>query len=584
MVSWLFMSQVKPTLVIPNDLAACQALIEQQAATIDELSQAKQRLEEEKEQMRLAMAELLQRAFGKRRERYVNNPHQLALDFGDSDDAADAACGLALALEEVEQTIPEHKRRRRGRRLLDEQLPEHIPTYQVDALVPDEVKICPTHGERTLIGYDLIKTLEFEPPKLRVRLTRIAKYVCAQDEGCGVSSPPRPPGLVEGNRYDPSVAAEIITGKYGYHLPIYRQQDYFAGSGWTPSRSTLLNLLEASARLIRPLVEHFRKLVLSSGLIGTDDTRVTLLLPQTIPRAVEGDAKSVRIHEVLSEAVAEGKPSVSARMWVYRSVTLPLNVFDFTVSRHRDGPDLFLDGFVGKLLADCYSGYQKIELRTEGDIQRGACVAHARRKVFEAREAYPLESSLLLSQFQQLYDIEDRAKGMSPGERQALRQQEAEVVWQAMRDWLDGEAAVGVLPKSKLSEALGYLRNHWEPLRLYLSDGRMPIDNNDVEQLMKQVALGRKNWLFVGSIAAGERAADFFTLVSSAVRNDLDVWAYVKDVLEKLLAGSKDYEGLRPDVWKESHPEAIRSYRVEERRDRADRKQRRRASRRQKST
>jgi len=267
-------------------------------------------------------------------------------------------------------------------------------------------------------------------------------------------------------------------------------------------------------------------------------------------------------------------------MWAYRSMTEPLNVFDFTVSRHRDGPDTFLDGFCGKLMADCYSGYQAIELHSSGQIQRGACVAHARRKVFEARDVYPVESSVVLAKFQQLYDIEDRAKAYSADERFALRQAEATPIWASLGEWLDGEVAARVLPKGKFGEALGYLRNHFEPLQLYLTDGRMPIDNNQVEQLMKQVAVGRKNWLFMGSVAAGERAADFLTLVSSAVRNDLDVWAYVKDVLDQLLAGSTDYHCLRPDVWKESHGEAIRSYRTEERRDRADRKQLRRAQRR----
>ena len=140
--------------------------------------------------------------------------------------------------------------------------------------------------------------------------------------------------------------------------------------------------------------------------------------------------------------------------------------------------------------------------------------------------------------------------------------------------------AARILPKSKFGQALGYLRNHWAPLQLYLSDGRMPIDNNDVEQLMKQIALGRKNWLFIGSVAAGQRAADFFTLLASAIRNDLDVWAYVKDVLDRLLAGETHYEPLRPDRWRESHPEAIRQYRVAERRDKADRQQARRAARR----
>ena len=115
---------------------------------------------------------------------------------------------------------------------------------------------------------------------------------------------------------------------------------------------------------------------------------------------------------------------------------------------------------------------------------------------------------------------------------------------------------------------------------VYLDDGLMPIDNNETEQLMKQVALGRKNWMFIGSVDAGYRAADLMTLVSSAVRNDLDVFAYFKNVLDRLLAGDTDYNALRPDVWKQSHPEAIRTYRVEERLARADAKMTKRAKRR----
>ena len=177
------------------------------------------------------------------------------------------------------------------------------------------------------------------------------------------------------------------------------------------------NILMAAAFVIRPLAEFFKHTILGSPILGTDDTRVTLLLPQVIPKPVDGDLKSQRIHEVFTAAVGEGKPSVTARMWAYRSVTVPLNVFDFTVSRHRDGPEAFLENYRGKLLADCYSGYQGIELRSGGLIQRGACGTHARRKVFEAREAYPLESSLLLAKFQQLYDPEDRAKTFSVNSR-----------------------------------------------------------------------------------------------------------------------------------------------------------------------
>jgi transposase len=524
------MSDQPADLVLPHDLAACQTLLieqkqtivghvyqlEAQSQAIADLQAKAEQLEQEKQELQLAFDELLRRAFLKRSERYIHDPHQLRLDFGDTPEAADAAEGLAEAVEESGQVIKQHVRRTRKHRT--EQLPEHLPRVEVEAPVPDEVKHCAEHGERKLIGYDRIEKLMFKRPKLWVQVMLYAKYACAAEAACGIASPERPTSLVEGDRYDTSIAAEVITDKYAYHLPTYRQQDKFAGSGWVPSRSTLLNLLTASAFVIHPLVEHFKRLVLASGRVGTDDTTLTLLLPQNIPPLDEHDPRSKRIHEVLSKAIEEGQPSVTARMWAYRGVIVPLNVFDFTVSRHRDGPDLFLKNFTGTIVADCYSGYSGITLRTDGAIARAACNAHARRKVFDARDNYPLEASVLLAKYQQLYDLEDRAKTMSADERLLLRQAEAVPVWASMREWLDSETAARVVPKSKLGQALGYLRNHWEPLQLYLTDGLLPIDNNDTEQLMKQVALGRKNWMFVGSVAAGARAADFLTLVSSAVR------------------------------------------------------------------
>ena len=564
------------TLVIPDDPTACQAMLVRFAQTISEQNRTIQ-------EQQLTISELLQRAFRHRSERYLEDPNQLKLDFGSTPEAADAAAGLAEAVEEAQLVVAEHKRRKRlPRKPRSEQLPAHLPRYEVEAPVPDDVKHCAEHGQRKLIGHDRVETLEFERPKLKVRVTLYPKYICENEPACGVSQPPREPGLVEGNRYGASVAAEIVTGKCGYHLPIYREQDYFAGCGWTADRSTLLNIFRASAELVHPLAWYLRGEVLQSGAIGTDETRVTLLLPPDIPAVNENDAKSRRIHEVFAAARAEGRKSVSGRMWAYRSLTVPINVFDFTVSRHRDGPDEFLvaGGFVGKLLADCYSGYQGITLRSDARIVRAACNAHARRKIFDARESYPLLSSQFLAMYQELYDIEDRAKSLSVREREELRDREARPVWQRMRQLLDGPAASGVLPKEKFAEALGYLRNQWDALQVYLSDGRLPIDNNQTEQLMKQVAIGRKNWLFLGSVAAGERMADLMTLVSSALRNDLDVWAYVKDVLDRLLAGSTDYASLRPDRWAASHPEHLRSYRTEERRDRAAAQHSRRAHRR----
>ena len=575
----------------PSDLTACQALLVQQRQKISELNhttveqaRAITELHQKVQEQELTINELLQRAYRHRSERYREHPGQLKLDFGNTPEAGDAAEGLAAAVEEAEEIIvKEHKRRlRKPRKARDESFPAHLPRYEITLPAPPEATHCGQHGERKLIGYDCQETLEFERPKLKVRVTRIPKYACEGQPACGVKEAPRPEGLVEGNRYDASVAAEIVTAKYGYHLPIYRQQDYFAASGWTPSRSTLLNILVASSACIRPFTVYLREEVIRSGLLGTDETRTTLLLPPEIPAAIAGDAKSQRIYEVFTQARAEGRPSVSGRMWAYRSLTTPINVFDFTVSRHRDGPDEFLvaGNFVGKILADCYSGYQGITLRSDARIGRAACNAHARRKLFDARASDPLLASRFLAIYQELYDIEDRSRTLSCAEREALRAAEARPVWQRLRELLDGEGARRVLPKDKFAEALGYLRNQWDALQVYLGDGRLPIDNNETEQLMKQVAIGRKNWLFVGSVAAGERAADFLTIVSSAVRNDLDVRAYVRDLLDRLLAGDRDYAALRPDCWAASHPEHVRLYRAEERRDRADAKQLRRAERR----
>lgn len=204
----------------------------------------------------------------------------------------------------------------------------------------------------------------------------------------------------------------------------------------------------------------------------------------------------------------------------------------------------------------------------------------ARRKVFEARDNAPQQASLLLAMIRELFDIEDRGKPLSPDERRALRERESRPVLNRIRAYLDGDGASRVLPKSAMGKALTYLKNHWEALQVFVADGRIPIDNNEVEQLMKQVALGRKNWLFLGSVEAGNRAAILLTIISTAVRNDLDVYAYVKDVLDQLLGGSTDYHSLRADVWKQSHPDFIRTYRADERRDAADRRHYRRAQRR----
>jgi hypothetical protein len=194
--------------------------------------------------------------------------------------------------------------------------------------------------------------------------------------------------------------------------------------------------------------------------------------------------------------------------------------------------------------------------------------------------AYTELAEQLLGMILALYEIETRAKEYSPEQRLQVRQRESALILASIDKWLRSPLTDIVLPKSDFAEALRYLRNHWTALNVYVTDGRLPIDNNSVEQLMKQVALGRKAWLFVSNVASGERSAKMMSLVSSARRHDLDTRAYIQDVLQQLLDGCTDYECLLPDVWKQSHPESIRSYRQEERRDKASRKKLRAARRR----
>ena len=345
-----------------------------------------------------------------------------------------------------------------------------------------------------------------------------------------------------------------------------------------------MNILTQCHFIVEPLLGYFKQVVLTDSIVACDDTGVTLLYPKIPPDFDLSDPKQKRIAEVFADALQNEKPSINAKMWAYRGQTVKLNVFDFTVSRHRDGPELFFENYNGTILGDCWHGFGSIAAESAGEIVRAACNSHARRK-FEDATDYPADRRKWMNWFQELFDIETRAKVLSDEERLLLRQSESRAIWDVMHtelDTIDDRTEQVVLPKSELRKALNYLRNHWTELTRYLDDPKLPMDNNECEQLMKQVGLGRKNWLFAGSMAGGERSAGFLTLVSSAHRNDLDVWAYVNDVLGRLLAGETDFEPMLPWNWAATHPESIRTYRQAERRQRNVRKQTERAKRRAK--
>jgi transposase len=410
------------------------------------------------------------------------------------------------------------------------------------------------------IGEDVVESAHYTRAEVYVLRKVFPKYVRKAEPKSGVLQAPRPPALIGGDRYDTSFSAAVIANRLGYHLPIYRQEDMFAECGLYLSRSTLLNLQEAAEGVLRPFTLWLADLVRTDSCIGSDDTSIRLLLPEEIPEATGDDPKSVRVREVFEAAKSQGLKSIVAKMWAYRGVHVPINVFDFTVSRHRDGPDLFLvdRGYEGTLLGDCYGANTGIYIRSNGLIVHAACVAHARRKVEAAIGNHQVHAKHLLGLFRLLYDVEDESRGSSTEDRLLLRQRRSIPIWNQLRSYLETEMT-DVLSSDSISDARGYILNQWQGLTAHLSDGSVPIDNNQCEQLMKQVALGRKNWLHLGSLASGYRTATLMTVVSSAVRNDLDVAVYLEDVLNRLLSGSRDYASLRPDVWASSHPESIRA-------------------------
>lgn len=563
------------SLHIPETLEDCQQALRDLAAAYDRLQRihdellstctsmqdSRLKLQEEKENLELTVKNLMARLYGRRSERRHSAPGQMPLDFGEED--------MVEVLPDVTEDEAfaaqyEEKRRRRQSRKRGKKpggrFPEHLER-RVERFEPKfPAGLGPQDCE--LIGVDVVEILEFDRPLLWVHVLEYPKYkIPDQPEfniDISILQGPREASLISGGSFGFGIAAEILFNKFALHIPLYRQQDPFAQLGWAPNRSSLCKIVINSVDLLRPLALLETNRVLAAFVLNTDDTPVTLLTPGQEP----GSRK--------------------ARLWIYRSnePQSQYDVFAFTDNRTRAGPDKFLENFQGTICGDCYSGYVNVERVTDGRIAFSACNAHARRYVFNAREQHAELSSKILALYTVLYDIEERGSRLDAVGRLALRRRESVPLMKQIEVLVQSDSAKKLLPKSKLGQALGYIRNNWEALKRFLGDARLPIDNNDAERDLRRVSIGRKNWLFVGSEQGGDRTAVILTVIASAHRHDLDVWAYLRDVLERLAKGDCDLEQLLPDVWKANHPEHVRNFREEERQQRADDRRYRRAKRR----
>lgn len=263
----------------------------------------------------------------------------------------------------------------------------------------------------------------------------------------------------------------------------------------------------------------------------------------------------------------------TARLWVYcGDFRNPYTVYDYTTSRRRDGPADFLREFHGYLQADAFAGYDGIY--AGGQVKQVLCWAHARRKFYEARTVQPEPAHRALAYIGRLYAVEREAKAL-PGaeeltsdaawdnwhrERHALRQQTSLPTLNEFHDWLT-TAESQVLPKSPVGQAIGYVLPRWDGLTRYCEDGALAIDNNLSERMVRPIAIGRKNYLFLGSDNGGKAAAILYSIMASAKSNQVEPFAYVRDLLVQFSGNrSPDLSDLLPDEWLKTHPEARRRW------------------------
>ena len=508
---------------LPTDVATLQKLLlrTQQALELSErkaeqLSTTVQEQHQKLEQANQQIVELLRALRGKQRERV--DPDQL----------------LLFQLEELEQVLDEQaaesqpRSRRnctRGRRLI----PDDLPQEEVLHELPEEERLCPHDGKpMPLIRYETSKQLEFVPAKVKVIVHKRAVYACPQKhDQAQLLTAPKPPQPIAKGLAGPGLLAAMAVGKFGDHLPAYRLEDILSRHHVEIRRSTIYDWLAGVADLVNPLVELMKQRVLQSRVIHTDDTQVKL-----IDKSLRGTRQ--------------------ARFWAYiGDPAHRYTIYDFTETRQRAGPQAFLAGFQGYLQADAYGGYDGIFLESAGAIQEVACWAHCRRYWWKAREQDAARAHHVLAVIGRLYEIERAAT--ADGDPSWLHAQRAELAAPILADlkqWLEQES---FLPKSLIGKAATYTRNQWDALNRYLQDTGLSIDNNVAERAMKHVAIGRKNWLFVGSPLAGSRAARLLSLIASCKDNRVEPWAYLKDVFTQLPLGT-DLQELLPDRWLLQNP------------------------------
>jgi transposase len=456
------------------------------------------------EHLKLLIAKLRRMQFGRSSEKLDRQIEQLELRLEElqTSKAESAAATVTPRPSVAEPPVNVPARRT---------LPAHLPRETRKYLPKQEA--CPDCGSALKpLGEDVSEILEYVQVRFKVIRQIRPKLACA---GCDrivqAEAPSRP---IERGIAGPGLLAHVLVSKYGDHLPLYRQSEIYAREGVELDRSTLADWVGGTSRLLAPLVEAVRRHVMAGNKIHGDDTPVPVLAPG------RGKTKTGRLWTY----VRDDRPAGDA--------TPPAVWYCYTPDRKGEHPQAHLKEFQGTLQADAYAGYERVY--EDGRIREAGCWAHVRRKFYDLLEAHksPVAAEAI-ERIAKLYAIEDTIRGRPSEERQKVRAERSRPLLESLKQWF--EETLGKLSKkSDTAVAVRYALGRWESLVRYCEDGRLEVDNNAAERSLRAVVLGRKNYLFNGSDAGGERAAAIYSLISTAKLNGLNPEAYLRRVLEQI--------------------------------------------------
>jgi transposase len=489
------------------DRVVLEALIaaqQQEMSAKDEALAAQQEKllsrDNEIEHLKLVIAKLRRMIFGTSSEKVSREIEQLELKLEELETQQ------AERVTASPQTSPPAKARPIRR-----PLPEHLPR-EVHTHLPAEDACPDCGGELRKLGEDVSEILERVPATYKVIRHVRVKMACSK---CDVIvQAPAPSRPIERGLAGPNLLAHVLVSKYADHLPLYRQSEIFAREGVDLDRSTLADWVGAASYLLAPLIDQIRKHVLSATKIHADDTPVPVLAPGM------GKTKTARLWTYVRDDRPAGQ-DLSPAVW-----------FAYTPDRKGEHPRRHLSNFTGILQADGYAGFH--HLYEGGKIVEAACWAHVRRKFCDILAA---NGSAIATEAVQrigaLYDIEREIRGRPADLRCQIRQARAGPLIEELHRWLN-TTLTKLSRKSDTAAAIRYALSRWRALTRYLDDGRIEIDNSAAERALRTVALGRKNFLFCGSDAGGDRAAAVYSLLGTARLNGLDPELYLPRVLEQI--------------------------------------------------